>query len=44
MESDPPRTRMEKTSVEDMPPATVHLEKDESLHRRALKMAIFVNT
>jgi hypothetical protein len=34
---------MAKTSSEDVPPETVHLEEDEILHRRAVKMAIFAN-
>jgi hypothetical protein len=41
--SDLPRTRMEKTSSEDIPPATAHLEKNEILHRHVVKMAIFAN-
>ena len=38
MKSDLPRTQMEKTLSEDMPPATIHLVEDEILHRRAVKV------
>jgi hypothetical protein len=34
---------MAKTLSEDIPPATAHLEKNETLHSHTVKMATFAN-